>query len=133
MSSPYPSANFLISSNHLTMAFALFFPKLIQCQFTAGSGLSTTGIRRTGLPLNSVNSGLAVAFSSLGISVSSFIGFSGPDFWPSVTPQRFYAGSGLAGVFSSLGISVSSFFSLSAPDFRSSVTPQRFYAGSGFA
>ena len=96
MSSPYPSANFLISSNHLTMAFALFFPKLIQCQLTAGSGLSTTGIRRTGLPLNSVISGFAGVFSSLGISVSSFFSLSAPDFRSSVTPQRFYAGSGFA-------------------------------------
>ena len=84
--SAYPSANFFISSIHLTIALALFFPKLIQCQLMSGEGLSTTGIRRTGLPLNSVISGFAGVFSSLVMSESSFLSFSGP------TPQLFYAG-----------------------------------------
>src|SRR3989304_8384523 len=100
-----------MSSIHLTMAFALFLPNDIQCQLMAGSGLSTTGIRRTGLPLNSEISGFAVVFSSLGIGESSFFSFSWPDLWSLVTPQLFHAGSGLAGWLSWVSLVKSTFSS----------------------
>lgn len=63
----HSSANFLITSNHFTIAFALFLPNGNQCHAVSGEGLSTSGILKTGFPLNSLTSGCGPCCSFMGV------------------------------------------------------------------